>query len=510
MPKLNISFNGGVQEPAKMGSVILKPTRNKLAYAQNIQTGSLEYGEGLITPGAAVVALTNNDEITGMPIAYAKSRTGDAILFIEGDDGAKNLARSVGSVTDGSTPEVETGISETVAHSGHASVVLRDLAVRDDEVYLLGEDGTDGWVQKDSFTGGAISFAAVQTLTGYANGRTKIFKGADNNMYVLHNTKVDQLDSSDTYSAAAFTLPVGYIGTEIEEWNELMVFAYHVGKNTGIANRKEKGRSGIILWNLISTNNFIRDIPCPTNYISAMARKADGNLIVFGSQRSGMTTLYLFTGFGFEELYSYIGDPPLNRHCVDFDNEGNIWWQTYGGQICKYDFRQGRFEHITSTLGGNSGLGGIFTSLLGGTGNEWLAGSSDGAAGTFQMARITDGNYIGDGDSATIDYNTPLAVSGQEFLPNNSTIESITLYANKEMVSGDKTVLKFYKNGNTTPSDYLTMDFSSDGAKSSKRTVKSITGVDNFSLGVAYKQTDNSATTLPVFTAVVEHKQTIN
>ena len=114
---------------------------------------------------------------------------------------------------------------------------------------------------------------------------------------------MDQIDSGDAYTAAAFTMPTGYIGTEIEEWNDLMVFAYHVGKNTGIGNRREKGSSGIILWNLISTNNFERDIVCPTTYISAMKRKSDGNLIVFGSQKLGMTTIYLFDGYGFNELY---------------------------------------------------------------------------------------------------------------------------------------------------------------------------------------------------------------
>ena len=83
MPKLTINFSGGVQRPAKLGTVILKPTtKNKLAYAQNIQSGALEYGEGLVVPGPAVVTLANNCEVTGVPIAYVKSKTGDAMLFI--------------------------------------------------------------------------------------------------------------------------------------------------------------------------------------------------------------------------------------------------------------------------------------------------------------------------------------------------------------------------------------------------------------------------------------------
>ena len=514
MPKLTINFSGGVQRPAKLGTVILKPTtKNKLAYAQNIQSGALEYGEGLVVPGPAVVTLANNGEVTGVPIAYAKSRTGDAILFIEGVIGNFNRARSINQVTNGQTPQLEAGINETVAHSGHGNVALRDLTIRDDDVYLLGKDDTDGWVQKDTYTGGGISFSAIQTLTGYINNVSKIFKANANedNIYVAHGRLIDEIanDGSDTYSAAAFTLPTSYIITEMEEWNDMLVIAYHVGKNTGIVNRRGKGRSGIRLWRFINTTIPEKDIPCSATYISAMARRPDGNLIVFGSQREGMTTLYLFTGFGFNELYSYIGEPPISRHAVDFDNQGNVLWQTLNGEICKYNFTENKFEHITSNIAA-SGLGGIFTSLLGGTGNEWLAGAAnDDSATVFQIARITHGNYIGDGDAAADAFNTPLAISGQEFLPPDSTITAITLYSSKKLATNEKVILRIYENGDTTPSDYLTMEFSADGAISSKRQVLSITGVNNFSLGIVYKQSDNLATALPIFTALLEYESTI-
>lgn len=511
MPKLQISFSGGIQKPAKLGTVILKPTsENKLSYAQNVQSDSLEYGDGVTVPGPAVVSLTNNSEVTGVPIMYGKSQNGDAILIIEGELGATNIARSIHQVTDGSTPEIQSGESETITHSGHSSVVLRDLTIRDTQMYLLGEDATDGWVKKDEFTGGTPSFSDVGTLTSYVSGVSKIYKASDNNIYVLHGKIVDQFDTSDTKTDSAFTLPTGYIGTEMEEWNELMVFAYHVGDFTGIANRKEKGRSGIVLWNFISTNNFVRDVPCPSNYISAMIRKPDGNLVVFGSQRSGITTIYLFTGFGFNEQYSYTGEPPRNRHSVDFDNEGNLFWQTLDGQICKYNFEKRDFTHLTS-ITASSGYGGIFTSLLGGTGNEWLAGAgTDASPDTFEIARLTNGNYIGDDDASADAFNTPLAISGQKFLSQDSTITAITLYANRDMSSGEKVVLRFYKNGNTTSTDYTEMEFAVDGAINSKRKVLSIAGVSNFSLGIAYKQLDNAATALPIFSAVVEYEPTIN
>src|SRR3990167_7657040 len=112
MPKLIINFAaGGVQKPAKLGSPILKSTaENKLAYAQNIQSGSLEYGEGLIVPGPSLTALTDNSELTGVPIAaaYYKNSTEGYITFIEGALGNTNRIRRVKEVRAGQTPVMDT------------------------------------------------------------------------------------------------------------------------------------------------------------------------------------------------------------------------------------------------------------------------------------------------------------------------------------------------------------------------------------------------------------------
>ena len=511
MSKIEIKFNQGIQKPAQLGTVILKPTAGgKLSYAQNIWTIGQEYGEGVLTPGPDLTTLTNNDDLTGVPIGYAKSRTANVIVFIEGILGATNVVRSVNQVTAGSTPQVEDGVSETIDHTSHTGEILKDILARDDDIYILGEDATDGWVQKDAFTGGVFSFSAVQTLSSYAAGHATMIKASDNNLYILHGRLVDTLDASDTYAPAAFTLPVGYMGTDLAEWNGVMAFAYHVGKITGIANRKEKGRAGILLWDMIATANFIRDISCPSNYISAMVNKPDGNLIVFGSLRNGMTTIYQFTGYGFQEITSYIGEPPRNRHSVDFDNEGRLFWQTLDGQVCMYDFTQGKFEHITS-ITASSGNGGILTSLLGSTGNEWLIGAGkSGSPNTFTIAKTNYANYIGDGNASTDDTTTPLAISGQEFLPDKSTITAITLHLSRELTTSEKLVLRLYKNGNTTSTDYLTMEYSSaEPAISSKREVKSVPGVSNFALGLAFKQTDGLASAPPVVTAIVEYETTL-
>lgn len=516
MPKLTIQFSGGIQGPAKLGTVILKPTANgKLAYAQNIQSGPLEYGEGLITPGPSVVNLTNNDDLTGLPLAFTKVPVNNTVLIVEGVVGATNIVREINQVTYGSTPQINDGVSDTIAHSGHTGVVVEDITARETDIFIAGYDATDNWVQYDSgYIAGSLNFDNVTTRTSVPY---RIYKSNNsNNIYFLERnasnkrTFLSQIDTTNAFTDDVFSLPRGYQGSEISDWNEVFAIAYNVGITYGIDNRKGQGRSGIILWNYITTNNFVRDVIAPVSYISAIRPSPDGNLIVFGSAKLGLTSIFTFTGYAFKHEYSYIGEPPRNRHSVDFDNEGNVLWQTLDGQICKYNFIKRQFEHITSTIASLGG-GGIFTSLLGGTGNEWLAGGANEDSGnTYQIARIVHGNYIGDGDTSTDVYNTPLAISGQQFLPSNSTIKSITLYGNKELASGNKVNLTFYKNGNTTSINYLTMDFSSDGAISAKRKVLSISNVDNFSLGLAYKQSDNSTTTIPIFIAVVEYETTVN
>jgi hypothetical protein len=511
---ITVYFNGGIHKPPKLGSLILRPTPpGKLAYAQNVQSTGLEYGEDVLVPGPALTTITNNSELTGIPFAksYAVSLAAGYkhLYLLEGLLGNTNRIRRVENLGVGQTPSISTTDSVTVTHSGHSGVVLSDITARKNAAdgltfFIVGYDASHGWVQ--AFGGDALppSVSAIDTLDGFTAGELiTILTASDNEIYIFHGKHVDNVDISNTYSADAFLLPNDFGATDAREWNGLMAIAYCNVPPWDISQRKSSGESGIILWDMIDTTQFVRKVVCPSRYISAMINKQDGHLVVFGSNDAGTTTIYTFDGYGFADSYTYIGEPPRNRHSVEFDSQNNLIWQTLDGQICLFDFDTRKFEHIT-TIETTAGYGGVFGRLLGGTGNEFLAASGkDASPDTFNLSRITYGNYIG---STSETYATPKAVSGQQFVPPDSTISAITLYLTKKLASGEKIVLSVYEDGNTNPTEYLTMEYDTDGAIAAKRGTLSIPNISNFALELEWQQTNGAATAPPVAYALVEYE----
>lgn len=524
MPTKVIQLNTTVQEPAKLGSIILKPTSGgRLSYAQNIQTTNLEYGDGVLVPGPSLVTLTNNAVLTGIPCAKVYDPVNSYILvaeseYIAGSEiGATDYLRRIEGVASGQTPDVgsDAGDSLQLTHSGHSAVKILDMTGRADGAinyaYVAGKDATDGWVQKVRIDSGTLSATTITTLSTFNVQRNiRIYRASDDIIYIFHASQVDSIDTSDVYSNSVFTLPDGYATTEVVEWNDFMAIAYNNIFTANISQRKSAGSSGVLLWNMVDTTRFEKDLYCPARYISALVKKPDGSLIAFGSLDEGLTSIYVVNISGFHEQYTYIGEPPRNRHSVDFDSRGRMIWQTIDGEICRYNFADKKFEHITSS-NCSDGHAGLLCHLAGGAGNEFLVASgTDAATDTFNISRVTFGNYIGDADVAEDIYATPLAVSGLEFLPPNSTIVSITLHLTKQLATGEKITLRVYKNGSTTGSDYMDMEFAVDAAISSKKKSIPLINVSNYALGVAYKQADAHATAPPVVFAEVEWEPKIN
>src|SRR5687767_7055342 len=132
MPIAEIQFNRGIQPPAKIGTVILKPTNeNKLSYAQNVDIQTDEYGGRVILPGPALVTLTNNSELTGVAWLrqfFGLSTSPLGYLYVgEGLLGNTNRIRRIVDVEAGETPSLDASNSLTVTHTAHSNVVLEDL-----------------------------------------------------------------------------------------------------------------------------------------------------------------------------------------------------------------------------------------------------------------------------------------------------------------------------------------------------------------------------------------------
>ena len=517
MKTIRINFSKGIQFPPKLGTLILKPTgEGKAAYAQNVDISNDEYGNSCVVPGPALTTIGSNSELTGVP--FIRVFYGDNIVpygylyFGQGILGTQTVIRRIKDIISGSTPVIDTTGSITASHSGHANPVLVDMVFRPtagttsgESIYVAGKDDTDTWVQK--FTAGTASpslsaIAANTNFTGSYVNQFMVFSSFDNNIYWIGKNRVDSIDVSDvhTVNKLALGLPVGAYATCGADWQQQLVVAFSNEAFGDFTRRKSGGKAGVVLWDYVSPG-IIRNIPAPCRYISALVNAPDGSLLAFGGVDEGKSSIYSFTGYGFQLITQYIGDMPRSRHSVEFDGQGRIVWQTADGQICRYDRTSGVFEHLGSITTGSS-AGGLLAKMVGSpTGNEFVAASGSGS--TYTAKKVQFGSYIGD-DAGSDGITTPLVVSGIEVLPQGSNIQAISLHLAKSLQSGEKVELRIYPNGSTSYTTYLTMSYNIDGSVSSKREALTLPDINSFSLAVAWKMTDGSSTVPPVMSADVE------
>jgi hypothetical protein len=513
MPQIKISLNKGIQPPGKLGTVILKPTaEGKLAYAQNVEIQSDEYGDGVLVPGPALVTLTDNSEFTGVPFVRAfvtsSSQNFGCLYVAEGLLGATNKVRRIKDIEAGETPSVDTTGSFTVTHTAHSTVEVTDMLYRkaggNSYGYIVGKDATDAWVQSFTALSASPSLSAISTLTTFVTPTVpKMMLGSDENIYILHGKHVDKVSSADVYSNGVFTLPESLGGTDLTEWNEFMAIAYNTDLAYTFTQRKSGGQSGIMLWDFESAS-YTRNVPCPSRFISALIREPDGNLICFGGLDEGKTTIYSFTGYAFIPQYSYIGDMPHSKHSVDFDGENRLNWITADGQWCRWDKRTGIFDHLGTVTTGSS-AGGIFSRAVGGSGNEFILTSGSGS--TYTSKRATFGSYTGDAAAVTDDTSTPLGIAGQLAIPPRSMLNWVQVSLNKNLASGEKVEIRLYKDGSTSYSVVGSLSFATDGAIAGKKIHLRKYGLDNMTIGIAWKQADALATSPGVLGIIADYSQ---
>lgn len=494
MPKVPIQFIGkGIQPPAKLGTVILKPAaKGYMGYAQNIDSQSDEYGQGVLVPGPALNTLTGNSNLTGVPMVRALfGQSSGYLWFAEGILGATNIVRRIKNVLDGSIPQVDSTGGTTVTHSGHSSVQVDDMVFRSpsvgvNEIYIVGKDATDQWIQRFDATAGSPSLTANTLTNSSSSYEHKLLSAKDNKIYIAHANLIDSFTTGYVLNNAVLDIQPGWGATSLAEWNDFMAIAASYDDPFTFAQRKQGAKSGIFLWNYTDPSFKKAPVICPSRYISAIVQEPDGNLLVFGGLDEGRTTLYEFTGYGYNVLYSYIGDMPRSRHSVDFDAEGRILWMTADGYLCRYDKRRGIFDN----LGSVGTTGGIVSRLLNTAGYEFLTSGS--SLGNYYAKRVSFGNYVGDADPGSDSSITPIAVSGLVDLPQKSIVKNVIVSLQKALQSGDKMEVRAYINGSLSSTLLGTMDYTNDGAVASKQVRSVQYNVDNVVIGVAWKMADNS------------------
>ena len=515
MKTISLSFSKGTQYPARLGTLTLRPaSEGRMAYSQNVDVSSDEYGYGVAVPGPALTTIGNNSELTGVPFVrthfnYSVLSLG-YIYFGQTVLGTKTVLRRIKNVLSGSTPVIDTDWSSTINHSSHSNLEIVDMVYRPDSnnnfyVYVAVKDDTDTAVYKFDAADTSPSPSVVTSNVNFTGGYTNQFlvlSSFDNNLYWIGKTRVSSIDTSDSYTVAKLSLglPLGTYATCGVDWQQQLVIASANAPFGAFSQRKTSGKSNVAVWDYISPG-ITRNIPAPCRYISALVNAPDGSLLVFGGVDEGKSAIYTFTGYGFNLLVSYIGDMPYSRHSIEFDSQGRILWQTVDGQLCRFDRSTGIFEHLGSITTGSSAGGMLARGIGSPVGNEFFVASGSGS--TYTLKKVQFGSYLGDGNS-TDGVATPLAVTGIQTLPQGSSIHGITLHLAKSLATGEKLEVRVYQNGSTDYVSYMTLDFTNDGTISSKKETMLIPDVNSFSIGVAWKMTDGNTTAPPVLSADVE------
>jgi hypothetical protein len=517
MKPIEIIFSKGTQFPPKLGTLILKPTTpGKASYTQNIDVSSDEYGNSSIVPGPALTAITNNSELTGVPAFrqfYGENISPQGYLwFSQGLLGsASNVVRRIKNIVSGSTPQIDTGTSVTISPGGTNPTITdltRRVVTSTELIYVAIKDDTASYVYSFDASDGTGSTLRA-TIAGWTGGFTDpilVYSTFDNNIYIIGQNRVDSLSiaHSQTINALALGLPLSTYATAAVDWQQQLVVASSSNKYGLFSTRKSGGRANLAIWDYVSPG-ITRNIPAPCRHISALVPTPDGTLLVFGGVDEGKSSIYQFTGYGFNLITQYIGDMPRSRHSVEFDGQGRIVWLTADGFLCRYDRSSGVFENLGRTYS----TGGLLAKGIGSPiGNEFFVGVGQGT--TYEMDIVSFGTYAGD-NNGTDSTNTPMAISGTEILPPGTTIAAATLNLNKPLETGEKVILRIYKNGSITDYvDYLTMEYSADGAISSKREVKTLENINVFHVAAVYKMTSGSATAPPVLSVTIEPESVLN
>lgn len=502
MAKIIVQLSKGLQFPASLGTLMLKETAvGRLAYAENVDSFNDKYGNGVITPGPSLQPINNTSVLTGVP--FAKAFYGSSafdigfIWFLEGISGIKNIIRRIKDVVSGSSPSIDTTSSTflTATHNSHLNPTLTDIIFRPDSsnnwMYVTGKDDSDVWVQK--FQGGspAPNLSLIATNTDFVDGLTDPFLvlGADNNLYWIAQRRVSVIDTSDNYSPLALLegLPIETYASAGVDWNQTLVVAYSTDAFGDFGRRFSAGHSGVIIWDY-SSDAFNKRIPAPCRYISVLVPLPNGNLICFGGIDEGKSSIYEFTGFGFNLLYSYIGDLPKSRHSIEFDGQGRILFHTADGKFCRFDIQ----NQIFDVLGNTDSQGGMLAKAIGSpTGNEFLLASGP----NYTVKTTVFGNFVGNAR----------AISGIQTVPFQSSLNNMTWHLTRPLESGQKVSLLVYRNSSSTPEEWSVMDFSIDGAIVSKNETKTFPKTNNFSLEVLWELPDNQSTAPAVLPVEVEY-----
>lgn len=538
MPKtesLQINMGDGIESPAQTNGTLpagftIRPTSDgKMSYAQNINVQNDKYGRGIVLPGPYINSFS---QALSQPIYYkATDPQQSQIWFANGNTTTLDVIKGLAS---GSTPTYDNSHTVTVT-SATAGIVDMEYATlvgavpaTSDAVYVVFTNTSTaaGWVTQ--FQGSPSSTptpGASAPLTTAITGNTPfvmIRTQFNGNIYIGNSQTIDMVttNTANSWTVNSVTkaaigpssqaIPLPWFITAMGEWNKQLVVAANNQSPGDFSQRNSVGQSRIFFFDAVNTptgSYSATPITSPSHYISTLLLDLSGNLLAFGGVDEGRTTIYQFNGYGFDSIFSYIGDMPRSRHSVCFDSVGRLVWVTADGRLCRWDRQNDIFDQL-GIVGGNAQNGGICTNLQA-SGYDFLV------AADAWLSAVDLKNFKAGGSGASDNAGRPLAVTGLRTIPQQSVIRNVTPGLHKALESGEKIEVRLYPsnyiNAAGSGNGYVTlgyMDYAVDGAITSKNIRTLQPNQTAFAIGYAWETTATNTAPGIVSTSVEYNKIT--
>lgn len=149
-------------------------------------------------------------------------------------------------------------------------------------------------------------------------------------MYILNGNVIASWNGT-TATDAAFTLPVGWIITDVEIDNDLI----YLTAVKRVIDFNYYTETKIFVWNAISTTTWIREVAVFTPAITAI-KKADQGFVFWAGK-----DMYFFDGYNYQWI-RYVAQTPNFNQVVA--SNGNIYFVTLNG-IASYNTRLKIYTH---------------------------------------------------------------------------------------------------------------------------------------------------------------------
>ena len=513
MESLQIDISQGIGNPPQVngGAIILRPTEKqyinqqvnsgKMSYAQNVNVQNDKYGREIVLPGPYLKQFTSTS-----PGIYLKAPYTDTELWFA--NGTGTTMDFIKNIAAGGTPTYDNTHTVTATTTA-AGIVDMEFAMLQNSsasaiyvVFQLTSGIPNTFIAYFQGSGNSMSVNASLSNTSTGSPIVMIKTQFNSKIYVASGQRIDRVDTavnpfSQTSVAKAaigtsgLAIPSPWSFTALGEWNGKLVGAASSASSPDFTARNGSGQSRIFFWDI--ANNPLGDftttyVSSPSHYISVLLTDLSGNLLAFGGVDEGRTTIYQYNGYGFQSIFSYIGDMPRNRHSVTFDSIGRLVWVTADARICRYDRDNDIFDYL-GVAGATATNGGILTNLQS-TGYDFLV------AGGGWLSSVNLGAFVAGGTTDDA-ISTPLAISGLKSIPQQSVIRNVTPALHKALEMGEKIEVRLYPS-NYDVSTYTvlgSLDYSIDGAITSKNVRTLQANQTEFAIGYAWKTT--ATTTAP-------------